>query len=124
MAARHWPVARSCPASFADRCWRCLWPGHRDHRKYGCYSRKDKAERSRVNALEHPPENSTLAEPLVAGTRERRVIRDFVLDAQATELTIGQVHLHLTAKQSLRADGEDIAHDQHADYEYWINRRA
>jgi 2-succinyl-5-enolpyruvyl-6-hydroxy-3-cyclohexene-1-carboxylate synthase len=52
------------------------------------------------------------------------VIRDFVLDAQATEPTIGQVHLHLTAKQPLRADGEDIAHDQHADHEYWINRRA
>jgi hypothetical protein len=41
------------------------------------------------NALEHAPEDSTLEEPLVAGTRERRVIWDVVLDAQAAEPTVG-----------------------------------
>jgi hypothetical protein len=30
------------------------------------------------NTLEHPPEDSTLAEPLVASAREHRVIRNLV----------------------------------------------
>jgi hypothetical protein len=32
--------------------------------------------------LEHTPEDVTVAEPLVARTRERRMIRDLVLDPQ------------------------------------------
>jgi hypothetical protein len=31
-------------------------------------------------------------------TRERRMIRDFILDGQPTKPTIGEVHLHITHK--------------------------
>src|SRR5262245_14526760 len=43
----------------------------------------------RHHALEYAPKNITLAKPLVARTRERRVIRDLVLQAQAAEPAIG-----------------------------------
>src|SRR5262245_51886440 len=74
--------------------------------------------------LEDTAKEITLAEPLAAGTREYRVIRDVVLNVQAAEPAIGEVHLHLTAQQPLRADGKNIANDEHSDHEFRINRRA
>ena len=40
---------------------------------------------------------SPSAEPLVVGPRERRMIRDLVLNRQTAKPAIGQVHLHVTA---------------------------
>src|ERR1700743_990236 len=52
------------------------------------------------------------------------MIRDSVLDTELAEPPIGEVHLHFTAEQPLRADREDIPHDQHPDHQLWIDRWA
>src|ERR1700676_364547 len=74
--------------------------------------------------FKHAAKNISLAEALVAGARERRMIRDSVLDPELAEPTIGEVHLYFTADQSLRADRKDIPYDQHPDHQFRINRRA
>src|SRR5712671_7245201 len=66
--------------------------------------------------LEHPAKNISIAETLVAGARECRMIRDSILDTELAEPAIGEVHLYFAADQSLRADRKDIhkwnmAHD-------------
>src|SRR5262245_18595055 len=76
------------------------------------------------HALEHAPKDITLAEPLVARARERGMIGDLVLDAQAAEPAIGQVHLYLTAQQPLRSDRKNIADEQHPDHQHRIDRWA
>ena len=68
-------------------------------------------------------ENVAVAEALIARPREGRVIRDPVLDAQAAEPAVGQVHLHLAADRPLRADREHIAKDEHPKHKYRIDRR-
>ncbi len=73
--------------------------------------------------FEHTTENISLAEALVAGTRERRMIRDSILDAELAEPAIGEVHLHFTIDQPLRADRKDIPHDQHPDHQFRIDGR-
>src|SRR6202022_4613491 len=52
------------------------------------------------------------------------MIRDSILDAELAEPAIGEVHLHFTVDQSLRADRKDITHDQHPDHQLRIDRRA
>src|SRR5450631_1331789 len=74
--------------------------------------------------FEHAAENIPFTKPLVPGARERRMIRDRVLDTELAEPTIGKVHLHFTADQPLRADCKYIPHDQHPDHQFWIDRRA
>jgi hypothetical protein len=70
------------------------------------------------------PKHVAVAKALVAGARERRVIGDLVVDAQAVEPAVGQVHLHLTAQQPLRTDGKSVAQDEHPDREHRIDRRS
>ena len=41
------------------------------------------------------------------------MVRDGFFDAEFAEPTIGEVHLHVSADQPLRADGKDVPHDQH-----------
>src|SRR5262245_9255970 len=74
------------------------------------------------HTLKDTAENLTVAKPLIASTRERGMIRDLVFDREPAEPAIGEVHLHVTAQRSLRADGEHIADDQHADHQLGINR--
>src|ERR1700684_2650194 len=52
------------------------------------------------------------------------MVRDGIFDAKLAEPAIGEVHLHFTADQSLRADRKDIPHDQHPDHQLRINRQA
>src|ERR1700756_3941379 len=52
------------------------------------------------------------------------MVRDGVFDAEFAEPAIGEVHLHLTTDQPLRADRKDIPHDQHPDHQLRIDRRA
>ena len=52
------------------------------------------------------------------------MIRDSILDTELAEPAIGEVHLHFTTDQSLRADRKDIPHDQHPDHQFRIDRRA
>jgi hypothetical protein len=75
------------------------------------------------DTLEYSAKNIPLTETLVAGTRERRMIGDSVLDAELAEPAIGEVHLHFTADQSLRADRKDIPYHQHPDHQFRIDRR-
>jgi hypothetical protein len=58
------------------------------------------------------------------GTRERRMIRHLVLDAQAAEPAISQVDPDLAAEQPLRPDGENVADDEHPKHQHRVNRRA
>ena len=58
--------------------------------------------------FEHAAENISIAEAVVAGARERRMIRDSVPDTVLAELAIGEVHLHFTADQPFRAHRKDI----------------
>ena len=50
------------------------------------------------------------------------MIGDIVLDAEATEPTIGQIKLNLAAQRALRADGKHVADDEHLDHQHRINR--
>jgi hypothetical protein len=52
--------------------------------------------------FEYATENLSLTEALVAGTRERRMIGDSVLDAEPAEPAVGKVHLHFTTEQPFR----------------------
>src|SRR5258707_10125350 len=74
--------------------------------------------------LEHVAEHPAVTEPLVPGTRERRMIRNLVLDAQAAEPAVCQVNVHLAAEHPLRADGENVPNDEHPDHEHRVNRRS
>jgi hypothetical protein len=82
----------------------------------GCNARLD-------DPFEYTAENLTLAKALVAGARERRMIRHSILDTELAEPAIGEVHLDFTADQSFRADRKDIPHDQHPDHQFRIDRR-
>src|SRR5262249_1586652 len=53
-----------------------------------------------------------------------RVGGDLVLDAQAAEPPVRQVDLNLTTEQPLRADGKNVADDEHPDHQQRVNRRA
>ena len=76
------------------------------------------------DTLEHTAKNIAVAEAVIAGTRERRVVGDLVLDAELAEPAVCEVHLHLTAKRPLRADGEHVTDDEHPDHEHRIDRGA
>src|SRR5436853_5942094 len=51
------------------------------------------------------------------------MIWDSVLNAELAEPAIREVHLNFATDQPLRADREDISHDQHPDHQFRINRR-
>src|SRR3977135_4414702 len=51
------------------------------------------------------------------------MVRDSIFDAELAEPTIGQVHLHFSTDQPLRANCKDIPNDQHPDHQFRINRR-
>ena len=75
------------------------------------------------DTLRHAAKDIPLAKTFVPGTRERRMIRYSILDTELAEPAIGEVHLHFTTDQSLRADRKDITYDQHPDHQFWIDRR-
>src|SRR5438045_9398470 len=51
------------------------------------------------------------------------MIWDSVLNAELAEPAIREVHLNFATEQPLRADRQDISHDQHPDPQFRINRR-
>src|SRR5205823_6126914 len=73
--------------------------------------------------FEHTTENVSLAEALVAGACKCRMIWDRMLNAELAEPAIREVHLNFATDQPLRADREDISHDQHPDHQFRIDRR-
>src|SRR5262245_61141832 len=76
------------------------------------------------NPLEDATEDVAVTEAFVAGPLDRRMIRDLVLDAQTAEPAVRQVDLNLPAEQPLRADGKNVANDEHPDHQHRVNRRA
>src|SRR5664279_2846178 len=74
------------------------------------------------HTLEYLTKDAAVAEALIASTRERRMIRDFVLDAELAKPAIGKVHLYLTTQQPLGSQPKNIADDQHPDHQHRINR--
>ena len=84
----------------------------------------DKAGRNarRHDTLEHAAENVAVAEAFVARPREGRVVRDPVLDAQAAEPAVCQIHLHLAADRALRPDREHVPENEHPNHEHRIDR--
>ncbi len=75
------------------------------------------------DALEGETEDILVAKALIAGAGESGVIGDLVLDAEAAEPAIGEVHLNLPAECALRADREHIPEDEHPDHQLRIDRR-
>ena len=47
-----------------------------------------------------------------------------ILDPEAAEPAVGQIDLHLGTKLPFRANGEDIANDQHPDQQFRVDRGA
>jgi hypothetical protein len=60
----------------------------------------------------------------VPGAREDRVVRDLVLNAQTTEPAVRQIDLNLGTDLSLRPDRKDVAHQQHSDHQFRVDRGA
>jgi hypothetical protein len=76
------------------------------------------------HALEHASEYLALAEALVPGAREDRVVRDLVLNAQTTEPAVRQIDLNLGTDPSLRPDRKHVADQQHSDHQFRVDRGA
>ena len=80
--------------------------------------------RTADGALEDLAQDIAVAEPPVAVDRKRRVVRHPVLETEATEPSVGQVHLDLLAQPTLRADRIAVADQEHPDHQLRIDRRA
>ena len=50
------------------------------------------------------------------------MVRDLVLDAQATEPAVRQIDLNLRTNPSLRPDRKDVADEQHSDHQFRVDR--
>src|ERR1700719_1572784 len=57
------------------------------------------------------------------GTAEHRMIGYPILDAELTKPPICQIDLNLRAQLPLRADRGHVAHNQHPDHQYRVDRR-
>ena len=92
-------------------------------RIHGITFASDQARRhaSADDALEHAPKDVAVTETLIAGTRERRVIRNLVLKAQPTEPSVRQVDPNVPTQRPLRSNGKDVADDEHPDHQHRID---
>src|SRR5262249_54930692 len=93
----------------------------------GVYGETIAADQASFNArnddmFEEVTKDIVIAKALVAGARERRVIRDPIFYAKAAEPAIGEIELNLAAQCALRADREYVAKDEHPDHQLWIDR--
>src|ERR1700746_3026197 len=75
------------------------------------------------NTLEYAAENAAVAEPFIAGSRKRRVIRDLVLNREPTKPEIGKVHAHISTYRPMRSDRKHVPDDEHPDHQHRIDRR-
>jgi hypothetical protein len=65
----------------------------------------------------------TLAEAAQSVLRERRVVRDLVLEVELAKPPVGQMQLDLLAQPAFRADAVAVADDEHPDHQLGIDRR-
>jgi hypothetical protein len=68
-------------------------------------------------------EDVAVAEAAVAIDRERRMVRHHVVEIEPAEPSVGQVQLDFLAQPPLKADAVAVAHNQHPEHEFGINRR-
>jgi len=76
------------------------------------------------DALKHATEDLALTEALIAGARERRVVRYGIFQTQLAKPPIGQINLNLSADLPFRSDREHVPDDQHPDHQHRIDRRS
>jgi hypothetical protein len=74
------------------------------------------------NSLEYLPKGIALTEAAMTIDRECRMIRDLVVEVEATEPAIGKVKLDLLAQAALGTDAVAVADDQHPDHEFRVDR--
>jgi len=79
---------------------------------------------SRDSHLEHMAQKIALAETAVTVLRKSRVIRNTVGQIKTAEPAISEVQMDLLAEPPLGADAKAIAHQQHPNEQFRINRRA
>src|SRR5260221_12306508 len=68
------------------------------------------------HTLKDPAKNVVVTEPLIAGSREHRMVRNLVFDAQAAKPAVRQIDPDLATEQTLRPQAEGVAEDQHPDH--------
>jgi hypothetical protein len=74
--------------------------------------------------LEDLPEDVAGAKAAVAINRERRMIRNLVIEIEATEPAIGKVEFDFFAQLPLRTNSIAVSDDEHPDHELGIDRRS
>src|SRR5947209_13791475 len=72
--------------------------------------------------LEQLAQEITITEAAMTVLRKGRVIRHAALQTEPTEPTIGKVQMHFLAQPALRANPEAVAHEQHPDHQFRVNR--
>ena len=72
--------------------------------------------------LKQPSEQVALAEAAVPVLRERGMIRHAAVEPEPAEPAVRQIEVDLLAQAPLGADAEAIAHDQHPDHQFGIDR--
>ena len=78
----------------------------------------------RQDTLEYAAEDVAVAKAFVAGPLEGRVVGNAILDAQAAEPAISEVHLNFAAQRTLGPYRENVAEDEHPNEQDGIYRRA
>src|SRR6478672_10511061 len=68
------------------------------------------------DTLKDPAKNVVVTESLIAGSREHRMVRNLVFDAQAAKPAVRQIDPDLATEQTLRPQAEGVAEDQHPDH--------
>jgi hypothetical protein len=51
------------------------------------------------------------------------MIRHIPFEAKSTEPPIGEVQMHFLTQPTLGTNAKAVADDQHADHQFWIDRR-
>src|SRR5262245_54135353 len=73
--------------------------------------------------LEYLPQQIAVPEASVAIDRERRMVRNLVIESEPTKPAIRQVKFDLLTQLALRANTIAVGNDQHAEHELRVDRR-
>jgi hypothetical protein len=94
-----------------------------------CIGRKALAlDQTRVHArsnhrLEHPAEDVAIAKAAVAIHRQRRMMRNFVIEFEATEPAIAEMKFDFLAQLPFKTDAIAVGDNEHPDHQLRIDRR-
>ena len=76
------------------------------------------------DGLEHATEEIALTEAAVPVLREGRVIGDSPVQSQPAKPAVRQIEVDFIAEATLRSYAETIAHQEHPDHQFGIDRRS